>query len=60
MSVFSSIVEEENAAARLSRETVSAGPILAVDVGSIYTRAVLLDIVDGAQDYLQWIADETK
>lgn len=52
MSVFSSIVEEENAAARLSRETVSAGPILAVDVGSIYTRAVLLDIVDGGYRFI--------
>lgn len=41
----------EGAAARARPDEVS-GPILAVDIGSVYTRAILLDVVEGGYRFV--------
>jgi uncharacterized protein (TIGR01319 family) len=36
----------------LSPHPEAAGPILAVDIGTVYTRAILLDVVDGSYRFV--------
>jgi uncharacterized protein (TIGR01319 family) len=51
MSPISSFFEEEMAAAS-TRQKRGAGPILAVDIGSVSTRAVLFDVVEGSYRFI--------
>ncbi len=48
MSLLSQLLEEEKAASGQRQEQPQfSGAILAVDIGSVHTRAILLDMVDG-------------
>lgn len=49
MNLFDGILESEK---QHEHQTAVAGPILAVDVGSVNTRAVLLDVVEGGYRFV--------